>query len=543
MIGVDIIMDLSKTIKTEAERRRTFAIISHPDAGKTTFTEKLLLYGGAIRLAGSVRARRDQNKATSDWMDLEQERGISVTSAALQFEYNGYCLNLLDTPGHRDFSEDTYRTLTAADSAVMLLDAAKGVEDQTRKLFRVCRRRNIPIATFINKMDRPGRDPLSLLDEVEEILGIAAVPVNWPIGSGDEFTGVYDRTKKRIYLYQRTTHNQHKAPVIEGNADDPAIRELIGPDKHDRFMEEMEILEEVVKPFDRDTFLEGKMTPVFFGSALTNFGVERFLEHFIDLSPLPGEGGDIRIRADEDRFTGFVFKVQANMNQRHRDRIAFVRICSGRFERGMMVKQLRTGKVIRLSSPHTFFAQERAVIDEAWPGDIIGLINPGTFRIGDALCERGDLSLPPFPRFAPECFATVRPHDPTMYKGFHKGLQQLSEEGVVQVYYPLRGVHDPILGAVGQLQFEVFVSRLESEYSAKVSVEHHPYTIARWMDKEHVDEISGSGSAKVVLDDQERAVALFKKGYDLRFVEKKYPDVVFSELPPGDAYVQDPVFS
>ncbi|MDD2486342.1 MAG: peptide chain release factor 3 [bacterium] len=532
-------MDLSDIVKAETERRRTFAIISHPDAGKTTFTEKLLLYGGAIRLAGSVRARRNQNKTTSDWMNIEQERGISITSAALQFEYNGYCLNLLDTPGHHDFSEDTYRTLTAADSAVMVLDAAKGVEEQTKKLFRVCRRRNIPIATFINKMDRLGRDPLALLDEVEEILGITAVPLNWPIGSGDEFTGVYDRTEKRIYLYERTTHNQQKAPVIAGNADDPAVRELIGPDKHDIFLEEMEILREVVKPFTRDAFLSGEMTPVFFGSALTNFGVERFLAHFIALSPLPGEVGDNKIRVDEERFTGFIFKVQANMNQRHRDRIAFVRICSGRFERGMTVKHLRTGKMIRLSSPHVFFAQERAVIDEAWPGDIIGLINPGTFRIGDALCERGELSLPPFPRFAPECFATVRPYDPAMYKGFHKGLQQLFEEGVVQVYYPLRGAHDPMLGAVGQLQFEVFVSRLEAEYSTRISIEHHPYTIARWIDKQHIDEISGSGYAGVVLDDQDRAVALFKKGYDLRFTEKKYPHIVFSELPPSDTCTQD----
>ncbi|HJW09185.1 MAG TPA: peptide chain release factor 3, partial [Holophagaceae bacterium] len=472
------------SLQEEIQRRRTFAIISHPDAGKTTLTEKLLLYSGAIDRAGSVKGREGAGHAQSDWMSIEQERGISVTSAAMQFEYQDIRINLLDTPGHQDFSEDTYRALTAADSVVMLLDCAKGVEEQTKKLFRVASERKLPIFTFVNKLDRPGREPVELIDEVEELFGLHAVPMTWPIGSGPDFKGVYVRATGRIRLFERAKKGQRAREVGQGTLDDPEIQSLLTADELKQLKDDIELMDHVLPAFDAEAFLAGRQSPMFFGSAVNNFGIADFLDAFVAMAPAPGprptlEGG--AIQPDQKGFTAFVFKVQANMNKAHRDRVAFARIVSGKFERGMDALHVRDRKSLKLNYPHMFFGRERLIVDEAWPGDILGLINPGQFRIGDVLSSAGPVEFHAVPRFSPEQFASVRLADPGARKGFLKGLQQIAEEGVVQVFWPKGGAPLPILGAVGRLQFEVLQHRLKDEYACAVLLEPRSFQMARWL--------------------------------------------------------------
>lgn len=518
----------------EIQRRRTFAIISHPDAGKTTLTEKLLLYGGAIREAGSVKARRGGQSATSDWMDIEKKRGISISSSALQFEYDGFCVNLLDTPGHQDFSEDTYRTLVAADAALMLIDGAKGVEPQTIKLFKVCRDRGIPIVTVVNKMDRPARAPLDLMDEVEKTLGITITPASWPVGSGDSFRGVYSLRDKEILLFEKTAHNATQAAVKTTGPEDPQLREALGERAHDQLVEDLMMVEECVQPFELDAFLKQEISPMFFCSALVNFGVETILQHFIDMAPQPGPlstlDGDID--PDEPFFSGFVYKVAANMDKMHRDRIAFLRVTSGRFERGMSAKHLRMGREVRLSHPHRFFGQERVSIDEAYPGDVIGLINPGMFRVGDALSSGKSFEVRNFPRFAPEIFAQVAPREPSMAKGFSKGLTQLGEEGVVQIFWPRIGAREPVLGAIGELQLEVFQTRLEVEYGVSLRLDRKGWTRARWV-KDVTDEVIEI-LPMVVKDEADRFVALFNSDFEIDYAKSRYEGLELLETPPSE---------
>ena len=450
--------DLPALVELEREvaRRRTFAIISHPDAGKTTLTEKLLLYAGAIELAGAVRGRRDRRHATSDWMELEQQRGISITSAALEFELQGRRMSLLDTPGHKDFSEDTYRALIAADSVVMVIDAANGVEDQTRKLFEVSRRHRLPILTFVNKFDRPSRDPLELVDDLERTLGIAAAPVNWPIGSAERFRGVYDIGRRALLRYEREMQGQYRAPVDISSLDDPDAREMIGAEEYARFRESLDVIQAAGTGFDPDAYRTGLQTPVFFGSALTNFGLEPFLQTLVELAPppqpRPSDSGTVS-PADE-RFSGFVFKIQANMDPRHRDRVAFVRVCSGRFTKDMTLYNSRVGKPLRASRAYRFFGRDRETINVAYPGDIIGLVNPGHFAIGDTLHSGAPLRFLDLPRFPAEHFGRVRLKD-VRYKQFDDGLKQLEEEGLMQVFYVASGRREPIVGVVGALQFDV----------------------------------------------------------------------------------------
>jgi peptide chain release factor 3 len=518
----------------EVARRRTFAIISHPDAGKTTLTEKLLLYGGAILRAGAVKGGKHQQFATSDWMELERKRGISITSSALQFEYEGHCLNLLDTPGHQDFSEDTYRTLVAADSALMLIDAAKGVEAQTIKLFKVCRDRGIPIVTVANKLDRPSRDPFDLMDEVEKVLGIAVLPVTWPIGSGAEFRGVYEVDRGRVHLFERSEHGMHRAGLTVTGPGDPELRTLFGADEHKELLHDLETVSGCLPPFERARFLRGEQSPMFFASALTNFGVENILQRFVELAPPPGPLPTLagQIPPDAPYFTAFVYKIAANMDRQHRDRIAFVRVTSGRFERGMNATHVRLGREVRLSHPYRFFGQDRVTIDEAWPGDVIGLINPGLFRVGDVLTSGPRLEVRNFPRFAPEIFAQVRVKEPSMSKGFQKGLQQLGEEGVVQIFWPRTGARDPILGAVGELQLEVFTWRMQDEYDVELRVERKPWTRARWMvdvSAELLDLLPG-----VVKDESGRPVALFHSDFEIGYALERYTGLQLLERPPAE---------
>jgi peptide chain release factor 3 len=521
-------------LKHEIERRRTFAIISHPDAGKTTLTEKLLLYGGAIREAGAVKARRGQSHATSDWMELEQQRGISITSSALQFEYQGFCVNLLDTPGHQDFSEDTYRTLVAADAALMLIDGAKGVEPQTLKLFKVCRDRGIPIVTVVNKMDRPARAALDLMDEVEKVLGITVVPLTWPIGSGPDFRGVYAIGERTVYLFERTAHNATRAAVQTAGPDDPRLQQELGGPAHAHLLEDLSMVETCVEPFDLDRFLQGVQSPMFFASALTNFGVENILQRFLAISPCPRplptlEGA---IPPDSPFFSGFVYKVAANMDRQHRDRIAFLRVTSGRFERGMSALHLRLDREVRLSHPHRFFGQERISIEEAWPGDVIGLINPGLFRVGDVLTSGPRFEVRNFPRFAPEIFAQVAPREPSMSKSFHKGLAQLAEEGVVQVFWPRVGVREPILGAVGELQLQVFQWRVENEYNVQIRMDRKAWSRARWL-RSVTDDLLQLLPV-VVKDESDRPVALFHSDFEIDYARSRYKDLELLEAPPAE---------
>jgi peptide chain release factor 3 len=518
----------------EVQRRRTFAIISHPDAGKTTLTEKLLLYGGAIQKAGSVKAKGSGQHATSDWMEIEKKRGISITSSALQFEYQGHCINLLDTPGHQDFSEDTFRTLVAADCALMLIDGAKGVETQTIKLFKVCRERGLPIVTVVNKMDRPSQSPLDLMDEVEKVLGITVVPRTWPIGSGEDFLGVYEIGTGKVHLYDRTAHNAHKSNVRFAGPLDPALRERLGAEAHDRLVEDLQLAEQAIAPFDPQLFLRGEQSPMFFASALTNFGVENILQHFLELAPPPGplKTVDGEVLPTEPFFTGFVYKIAANMDKQHRDRIAFLRVTSGRFERGMSATHVRLGREVRMSHPHRFFGQERVTIDEAYPGDVIGLINPGMFRVGDVVSSGPKIEVRNFPRFAPEIFAQCRPKEPSMKKGFDKGLIQLGEEGVVQVFWPRTGSREPILGVVGELQLDVFQSRMQIEYGVDIVQSRKGWTRARWMlgvTQELLDLLP-----MVVHDESGRPVALFHSEFEIGYAKERYKDLELLEHPPSE---------
>ena len=518
-----------------SQLRRTFAIISHPDAGKTTLTEKLLLYGGAVHQAGAVKSRKAQRAATSDWMDIERKRGISVTSSVLQFRRAGIYYNLLDTPGHQDFSEDTYRTLTAADCAIMLIDAAKGVEAQTRKLFDVCRKRGTPIVTFVNKLDRPARDSFALMSEVEEVLGIHTTPRTWPIGSGDLFRGVYDLEHKAVLLFENTSRGSFRAPVAVKSLQDPALADLIGEDAAQTLRDEVELLEGAGEQYDRDRFLQGQQTPVFFGSALTNFGIEPFLDAFVDLCPRPGpqQAGDVIVEPSDTRFSGFVFKVQANMDPSHRDRIAFMRVCSGKFESDMEVHHYRLGKTIRLKRPQGFFGQEREAIDEAWAGDVIGLFDPGMFRIGDTLSTQGPLCFETVPRFSPEHFARLQLRDPMKRKQLQKGIDQLAEEGTVQVFTEKGREKDPILGVVGRLQFEVLTYRLEHEYGAKAEIELLPFAHARWVEGASTpEELTARRIAMAVLDIDGRPVALMRNDWELSVAQRDNPSWVFRETAP-----------
>ncbi|EKV01907.1 peptide chain release factor 3 [Leptolyngbya sp. PCC 7375] len=525
-------------IDAAVEQRRNFAIISHPDAGKTTLTEKLLLYGGAIHEAGSVKARRAQRHAVSDWMELEQQRGISITSTVLQFNYSGYRINLLDTPGHQDFSEDTYRTLAAADNAVMLEDAAKGLEPQTRKLFEVCKMRGLPIFTFFNKLDRPGQEPLALLDEIEKELELFTYAVNWPIGMGDRFKGVFDRRKKQVHLFERSAHGSKAAMETVLEWGDPRIEELIGDDDvYGQFLEELEMLDELGPELDLELVHTGDMTPVFFGSAMTNFGVELFLESFLDfaLQPGPRESTVGLVPPTREEFSGFVFKLQANMDPRHRDRVAFVRICSGRFEKDMVVNHARSGKNVRLSHPQKLFGQGRESLDAAYPGDVIGLNNPGVFAIGDTIYQGKKLEYEGIPFFSPELFAYLKNPNPSKFKQFRKGVTELREEGAVQIMYSAdESKRDPILAAVGQLQFEVVQFRLRNEYNVDTMIEMLPYSVARWVTGGW-DALHDAGrlfNTVTVKDSYGRPVLLFRNEWNCQQVEGEHPKLALSKTAP-----------
>ncbi|HEX7055782.1 MAG TPA: peptide chain release factor 3 [Bacilli bacterium] len=516
----------------EVKKRRTFAIISHPDAGKTTLTEKLLLFGGAIRLAGTVKARKASKYATSDWMEIEKQRGISVTSSVMQFDYNGHRVNILDTPGHQDFSEDTYRTLTAADSAVMLIDSAKGVEAQTKKLFQVCRMRGIPIFTFINKLDREGRDPFDLLEEIEQVLGIRSYPMNWPIGQGRQLCGIYDRQKVRVELFQGDSHDHIEVRDTSGYSD-PVIQNIAGEHLFAQLNEQLELLDVAGDPFDLEKVGQGQLTPVFFGSAINNFGVQTFLENFLSLAPAPAPRNSDKGKIDptDANFSGYIFKIQANMNPAHRDRIAFLRIVSGKFSRGMAVRHVRAGKDIKLSQPQQFLAQDREIVEEAYPGDIIGLFDPGIFRIGDSLCQGEAKTFDELPTFSPELFCKVTTRNALKHKQYQKGLDQLTEEGTIQVFKTV-GFEDTILGVVGQLQFEVFEYRMKMEYGVDVELFRTPYQFARWVVGGKVDPGKFRINSMLVTDKNGNYVALFENEYALRTAAERNPDVQFMETAP-----------
>ncbi len=516
-------------------RRRTFAIISHPDAGKTTLTEKLLLYAGAVEAAGSVRPKKQQSHAASDWMAMEQARGISITSTVLQFEHEGCLFNLLDTPGHQDFSEDTYRTLTAADSAVMVLDAAKGIEPQTRKLFEVCRMRQLPILTFVNKLDQPSRDPMELLDEIERVLGIAACPVNWPVGCGLQFQGVADIGSRRFLRYSRSTGGQLRAPAFEISMGDPAFEAMLGAENASQLKETSALLDGVIPPFDRKLFLAGRQTPVFFGSALNNFGVDCFLKALVDLTPPPRARNSKQGPIDpmKAEFSAFVFKIQGNMDPMHRDSMAFLRICSGRFARDMMVHHARLGKKVRMTRPHRLFARERQTVEEAFAGDVLGVVNPGMFAIGDTLSSSPGIEFDRIPSFQPEHFGVLRNEDVSRSKQFRKGVLQLSEEGVIQTYHDPNGARrEPILGAVGRLQFDVVESRLSQEYGVRATVSSLPYVCARWP-LGTPEALAGvrwpSSGVALVRDQNDRLVCLFTSAWGLQTLTRDHPEVQFSE--------------
>jgi peptide chain release factor 3 len=528
------------TIQTAVQKRRTFAIISHPDAGKTTLTEKLLLYGGAIHLAGSVKARRAQRHATSDWMKLEQERGISVTSSVMQFEYEGHQVNLLDTPGHEDFSEDTYRTLVAADSAVMLLDNRKGVEERTRQLFSVCKRRRMPIFTVVNKCDRVGEDPLKLLSDVEADLGIDCHPVTWPIHRDGAFAGVYDRRRRSIHLFDRgLDHGARQATVRVGSLESEEIRRMLGEDSHAQLVHDIHLLDEAGHPFSEEGLLTGVLSPVFFASALTNFGVEPFLREFLELAPppLPRESTIGMVEPTREEFTAFVFKIQANMDPRHRDRIAFMRVCSGHFEAGMQALHVRTGKTIRLSAPQTFMARDRTAVEEAWPGDVIGVVDRGTLRIGDSLSSGEPLEFSDIPRFAPEHFARIIVTDPMRRKHLDTGLRQLTEEGAAQVFYTSASETTgpvPIVGAVGLLQFDVMLFRLETEYGVPSKLERLSARYPRWVTgaQEDIDRVSRERGRLLLYDAKGNPLLLFDDAWSMRWTVEREKELRFHEAPP-----------
>ena len=519
-------------IKREVSKRRTFAIISHPDAGKTTMTEKLLLYGGAIHLAGSVKKSQGRRQTASDWMEIERQRGISISTSVLQFEYAGRRMNLLDTPGHNDFSEDTYRTLAAADSAVMLIDSVKGVEPQTIKLFQVCRMRGVPITTFINKLDRLGRPPLELLDEIEKVLGIPCCPINWPVGAGSGFLGVYDLERREVLRFERATGGERRASLWTCGLDEPDLLASLGEQRFRELQDEIALLDTAGAPFDMERFLAGQLSPVFFGSAMTNFGIEPFLDRFVELAPppQPKQSSEGMIDPESPAFSGFVFKIQANMDANHRDRVAFVRVSSGRFSRGMEVNHVRTGRPLTMSRTMQFLAQERIPIDEAYAGDILGVWDGGSLRIGDTLAEGRSFEFEGVPRFSPEFFVQVTLKDPMKRKQLKKGLQQLSEEGAVQLFFDRHRLErDPILGAVGVLQFEVIEHRLESEYKVAVQLRSLPYKYARWVEGEPFSPAmfdQGRGTT-CVSDAEGRPIVLFENDWALRGALEDHPHLRF----------------
>ena len=526
-------------LEDEIKRRRTFAIISHPDAGKTTLTEKFLLYGGAIAQAGAVKGKKNSRHAVSDWMEIEKERGISVTSSVLQFNYGGYCINILDTPGHQDFSEDTYRTLMAADSAVMVIDASKGVENQTRKLFKVCVMRHIPIFTFINKMDRESRNPFDLMEQIESELGIQTYPVNWPIGSGKEFKGVYDRDKKHIISFE-ASGGQHQVAATEVDLSDPSLDSLIGEDLHSTLCDDIELLDGASYEFDIEKVRKGELSPVFFGSALTNFGVEPFLENFLEMttSPTPRNSSAGIIDPFDPEFSAFVFKIQANMNKAHRDRITFLRICSGKFDKDMEVLHVQGNKKLRLSQPQQIMAQEREIIDEAYAGDIIGVFDPGIFAIGDTICSpKKKFEFESIPTFAPEHFMRVRQKDTLKRKQFVKGTTQIAQEGAIQIFHePDSGMEEVIVGVVGVLQLEVFEYRMKNEYNVDLFKEGLPYSYIRWIDNKDIDPktLKLSSDTKLVKDFRDNYLLLFTSEWNIRWALERNEGLELSEFNRGD---------
>ena len=524
-------------LKQEIERRRTFAIISHPDAGKTTLTEKLLLYGGAIQLAGSVKGKATARHAVSDWMELEKQRGISITSSVMQFEYEGYCINILDTPGHQDFSEDTYRTLMAADSAVMVIDAAKGIEPQTRKLFKICAMRHIPIFTFINKLDREARDPFELMEQLENEFGIGTYPVNWPIGCGHDFKGVFDRDRREILAFQEFHRGQNKIRPIECELTDvERLDELIGPRQREKLTEDIELLDGAGYAFDLDEVRAGRLSPVFFGSALTNFGVEPFLENFLHMTmpPLPRTTADGVVDPMQPAFSAFVFKIQANMNKAHRDRLAFMRICSGKFERDAEYYHVQGNKKMRLSQPQQLMASEREIVDEAYAGDIIGVFDPGIFSIGDTICTPGKkFKFGGIPTFAPEHFSRVSPKDSMKRKQFIKGTEQIAQEGAIQIFkLPNSGMEEVIVGVVGTLQFDVFQYRMKAEYGVDLRMQQLPYEQLRFITKAPVADLKDlylSTDAELLEDYRGRSLLVFTSQWSINFILKRNPGLELAE--------------
>ncbi len=528
------------TTAEEIKKRRTFAIISHPDAGKTTLTEKFLLYGGAINLAGTVKGRKATKHAVSDWMEIEKERGISVTSSAMQFDYDGYCINILDTPGHQDFSEDTYRTLMAADSAVMVIDGSKGVEAQTIKLFKVCVLRKIPIFTFINKMDREAKDPFDLMDDIENVLGIRTCPINWPIGCGKSFKGVYDRNTKKITTFTAAMGGQKEVASQTFDVEGAEVEAVIGQDFHQQLLDEIELLDGAADEFDMERVRKGDLSPVFFGSALTNFGVETFLQHFLQMttSPLFRRTTTGVIDPFKEDFSAFVFKIQANMNKAHRDRIAFMRIVSGKFEAGMEVNHVQGGKKLRLSQPQQLMAQDRKIVEEAYAGDIIGVFDPGIFSIGDTLCLSNEkFEFEGIPTFAPEHFARVRQVDTMKRKQFIKGVNQIAQEGAIQIFQEFNtGMEEIVVGVVGELQFEVLTYRLENEYNVEVKLDRLPYEYIRWVEnKDEIDvtKIQGTSDMKRIKDLKDNPLLLFVNSWSIGMVEDRNPDLRLSEFGRG----------
>ncbi|WHH61574.1 peptide chain release factor 3 [Petroclostridium sp. X23] len=526
-------------LENQVRRRKTFAIISHPDAGKTTLTEKLLLYGGAIRLAGTVKGRKTQKYAVSDWMEIEKQRGISVTSSVMQFDYNDCRINILDTPGHQDFSEDTYRTLVAADSAVMLIDGAKGVEEQTKKLFHVCRMRGIPIFTFVNKLDRYCKNPFELMDEIEATLGIRSYPMNWPIGVEGNFKGVYNRKLSQIELFQSGGHGQKVVESNIGEVEDERFKDILGVQLYEQLCEDIALLDIAGDDFDLEKVKKGELTPLFFGSAMSNFGVQPFLEEFLNLAPSPTsrESTVGAVNPESELFSGFVFKIQANMNPTHRDRIAFIRICSGKFNKGMEVNHVRLNKNIRLTQPQQFLAQDRTIVEEAYAGDIIGLFDPGIFNIGDTLCEgKQAYKYEGIPMFPAEHFALVSIKDAMKRKQFVKGIYQISEEGAIQIFKQLNiGVEDLIIGVVGILQFEVLEYRLKNEYGVDIRIQKLPYNFARWVIPNKFDkEMLGYTDSAILIEDQHhRPVVLFRDEWSLNRITDKNKEVKFVDIPPS----------
>ncbi|WP_181702134.1 peptide chain release factor 3 [Chthonobacter albigriseus] len=515
------------SLSEQVARRRTFAIISHPDAGKTTLTEKLLLFGGAIQLAGQVRARGENRRTRSDWMKIERDRGISVVTSVMTFEYGGKVFNLLDTPGHEDFSEDTYRTLTAVDSAVMVIDAAKGIEARTRKLFEVCRMRDIPIVTFINKLDREARDPFEILDEIEKTLALDTAPITWPVGSGKDFLGTYDLRGGRTRLMN--DKNDEHADMI----DDAALDTLLAERHMSGIREEIELAKDGTPEFDLTAFRQGHMTPVYWGSALRNFGIKDLLDGLSAFAPAPrDQDADRRtVKAEEPKMTAFVFKIQANMDPNHRDRIAFIRLCSGKLQRGMKVKHARTGKLMSLTAPQFFFAQERHIADEAWAGDVVGIPNHGTLRIGDTLTEGEDITFVGVPSFAPEILRRVRLEDAMKAKKLKQALQELAEEGVVQVFRPVDG-SPAMVGFVGALQLDVLQNRLDQEYGLQVGFEASQYNMARWIggEKADVEEFLKGNRSALAEDVDGEPVLLATSGYAFNYIKDKWPKVRFTDV-------------